>query len=646
MEVSAKPCVIFHLKLLRDFNTTCPFSAYFEFAPKKEIDFKVPFILEDKYFSKIKDKFMTYIFLNIGDIKIKFLVTLYYDENHMTIFKSKKIGFCFEVINQISYDEDKFPLEEISFKDGNDSNILVKDYDNIGNKYRRRFLVVNAPNEINLPLKNLNNLKHNMSYKIVVLPKTQILVYEIRKSEEIFKNDINLEEFKILQNRIEKVMREKQEDEMITIFNSLQLYNTYFDQILINKEDFDWKLAEFQAFYFYHAFKLFFHSEIEKDDRIRKFYRLSESVFSTNYETLLCNLNMSIYDKILAIKSLYEMLYNDFINKKNKTLLVGEYAFIDLNENKNSCYNIAFKFINNIIDNLREDSLIFYPTLQANSGKGIDLNSQDNKNEIFEISMLNEEMIKRHLKSLIPKFIFIVKHPSINDSRGVSIRNTGTIFIYEDNIFHNDIGYNIEDYILKLPNDAAVNVSFILFHEIFMHKKFRLDMVSIDGKKTPIKFIGLKFDIKSFFYTNEKANLDCLAIYTKKKEKLKSLPENGERGRMFEYFFGNEDKIGKPLIYILKTYIGFGDLINKVNLVVDRDADKLLDYINKKIQDGNAKPLLKNELLNRKRKREELKDIIVNNNSDFESEEEEEEEDDSESCFNEEEKYILDEVII
>ena len=144
-----------------------------------------------------------------------------------------------------------------------------------------------------------------MSYKIVVLPKTQILVYEIRKSEEIFKNDINLEEFKILQNRIEKVMKEKQEEEMITIFNSLQLYNTYFDQILINKEDFDWKLEEFQAFYFYHAFKLFFHSEIEKDDRIRKFYRLSESVFSTNYETLLCNLNMCIYDKILAIKSFY-----------------------------------------------------------------------------------------------------------------------------------------------------------------------------------------------------------------------------------------------------------------------------------------------------------------------------------------------------
>ena len=138
--------------------------------------------------------------------------------------------------------------------------------------------------------------------------------------------------------------------------------------------------------------------------------------------------------------------------------------------------------------------------------------------------------------------------------------------------------------------------------------------------------------------------MDCLAIYTKKKEKLKNLPENGESGRMFEYFFGNEDKIGKPLIYILKTYIGFGDLINKVNLVVDRDVDKLLDYINKKIQDGNAKLLLKNELLNRKRKREELKDIIENNNSDFESEEEEEE-DDSESCLNEEEKYILDEVI-
>jgi len=645
MEVSAKPCVIFHLKLLKDFNPTSPFSAYFEFDPTKEIDFKVPFKLEDRYFSKIKDKFMTYIFLKFGDIKVKFLITLYYDENHMTIFKSKKIGVCFEVINQISYDSDKFPFEEISFKDGSEDNIVVKDYDNIGNKYRRRFLVVNAPSEINLPIKNLNNLKLNLSYKVVVLPKTKILVYEIKKPENIIKKDINLDEFKILQNRIEKVMNEKKEDEIREISNILQSYNTYFDQILINKEDFDWKLEEFQAYYYYYAFKLFFRSESENNDRIRKYYRMSNSVFSKNYETLLCAFNINTYDKILAIKSLYEMLCYDFINKKNKNLLIGEYTFMDLYENKNSCYNTAIKFINNIIDNLREDSLIFYPILQVNSGKGIDLNSGDNINEIFEISMLNEEMIKRHLKALIPKFIYIVKHPSINDSRGATIRSTGTIFIYEDNIFHNDIGYNIEDYLLKLPNDAAINVSFTLSHEIFMHKKFRSDMVSIDGKKTPVKFIGLKFDIKSFFYTNKKINLDCLAIYTQKKDKLKNVPEKGESGRMFEYFFGNEDKIEKPLIYILKTYIGFGDLINKVNLLVDRDADKLLDYITKKIQDGNAKPLLQNDLLNRKRKRDELKDIIEINDSDLESDEEEEE-DDSESCLNEEEKFILDEVIL
>ena len=38
MEVSAKPCVIFHLKLLKDFNNSCPFSAYFEFDPKKELN--------------------------------------------------------------------------------------------------------------------------------------------------------------------------------------------------------------------------------------------------------------------------------------------------------------------------------------------------------------------------------------------------------------------------------------------------------------------------------------------------------------------------------------------------------------------------------------------------------------------------------
>jgi hypothetical protein len=45
-----------------------------------------------------KDEFKTNIFLTTENNKIKFLITLYYGENHISIFKSNNIGGCFEVI--------------------------------------------------------------------------------------------------------------------------------------------------------------------------------------------------------------------------------------------------------------------------------------------------------------------------------------------------------------------------------------------------------------------------------------------------------------------------------------------------------------------------------------------------------------------
>jgi hypothetical protein len=62
---------------------------------------------------------------------------------------------------------------------------------------------------------------------------------------------------------------------------------------------------------------------------------------------------------------------------------------------------------------LKEDSFIFLPLLQVNSGYSLDLNTNGEKKEIFELSMINVKMIQRHLKHLMPKFIFRVNHPSI-----------------------------------------------------------------------------------------------------------------------------------------------------------------------------------------------------------------------------------------
>ena len=642
-----KPCVIFHIKEGKDLSSTCPFTIRFEFEPEKTIAFNEPFQLKDKLFTKKKDKISTNILITIGEIKMTFLINLYYAENHITIFKSKKIGVSYEIINQISYYGDSKPLEQISFKDADDDNIIVKDYDNIGNQYRRRFLIVNCPIEIDLPIK-YENIKQNSSYKVVVLPTKKILVFQINSEKKNEKTNLDIDGFKLVQNRIDNLINKYSKDELNNISNELKKYNSYFDQALISKEDFDWKFEELQAFYYYHFFRMFYFSKTEKNDKLKEYYNNAIKIFCYNYKILLNTFEINIYNKILAIKSLYSIINYDSTNDKNKNYLIGSYTFMTYKSCKEQCYIYSMKYLNEIIEELKEDSFIFYPILQVNSGSNIDLNSEDSKNEIFEISMLNVEMIKNHLKSLMPKFIFIAKHPTIDDTRGAIIKNTGIIFIYESNIFHNTLGYSIEEYKSRLPKDAAINISFTLSHEIFMHQKFRSDMTSPDGKKTPLKFIDLRFNIKTFYFANNKNDLDCLAIFSKSGDKLKTIPDKGESGRMFEYFFEDPDRIENNIIHILKSYLGFGDLIDNVGLVINRKVDELINYINQKFKDKNVKPLLENEFLNKKREREELKDDIETDQKESDNERKKEKtgnETENKTSWNEEKEYFLNQVI-
>jgi hypothetical protein len=90
---------------------------------------------------------------------------------------------------------------------------------------------------------------------------------------------------------------------------------------LLNKEDFEWKYDELCAFYFYHAFHLFILSKTEKK---MSYYRLSLNSFKENYIKLFSFYELNIYDKILAVVSLYLILTFDNINE-NKNFILGEY---------------------------------------------------------------------------------------------------------------------------------------------------------------------------------------------------------------------------------------------------------------------------------------------------------------------------------
>ena len=633
-----KPSVLFHI--INDPNYPVKnFYVTFEFARNKKIDLNQRFIIEKKYFSKLKDKFKTNICLNIDNKKYKFLITLYYEENHMTIFKSLNIGICCEIIHIFS-EQTGIPLNNIQFNSG--KNIFsVLHYDTIGNNFRRRFLLINCPQNINLKINKINKMKANESYKINILPNDII----VQESKPIFSEKkiemTKLMKYKKIIQKIDVIIQKGKDklnpNEIKTTIDELKDYDNYFNQYLLNKGEYIWTKEEFISYYYYYKFKLFLNYAYVGDFREVVYYYHSLKIFTNIYEELAKITNVNYYEKICSIVSLYIRLKGDCECKENKTHSIGEYKILNLNHNNIKCYNLAYDFITKIIENIKENSFIFLPILQVNSGFGKDINNEKEQ-EIFDLSMINVNMIKNHLKLLMPKIIFLVRHPNISKKRGSFIPSTGNIFLYESTIFRNKLGKTIDDIRDKYPEDSAIIVSFTILHEIFMHKKLRDNIEFVPGKETPSKFINSKLEIKNFYYSNIK-NKDPLSIYQKDNKKINEVPIEGESGKMLESFFENKEF---EIMNYLKKYLGFGDLLGKVYLITDKSSDNLHSYIQNKINEGKIQPLIKEKDNKNKTKKynnnENDSDI---NEVNMEEDEEDEEEEDESSELSEETKRIM-----
>ena len=229
-------------------------------------------------------------------------------------------------------------------------------------------------------------------------------------------------------------------------------------------------------------------------------------------------------------------------------------------------------------------------------------------------------MIKKHLLQLMPKLIIRVRHPEIKTKRGSLIGSTGVIFIYEDSIFRNNMGYTVPQIMIEHPKDAAINIGITIFTELFMFMKIRSNINSIQEIETPCKFFSDKFDITNFYYTNIKNSLDCLAIYTDDIKLLGSIPKKGESGRILEYFFEYNNK---HIINFLKSYLGYGELLSKTKLFTKNNLDELQSLIYNKYL-NNSVSRLYDYKLKVKHRRDELNESENDENNSLLSEEQEE----------------------
>ena len=590
----------------------------FSFLKEKITNLNFPYLLKDQYFSKLKDKIKTKIFLFLEKIKIEFPLTLYYGENHITIFKSKKIGVCYEIIKQLSYEnKNENEIKEITFQYDKSNKFTISYFDTLDNIYRKRILVVNVPIILDLKNINFNKIKNGLSYKISIFPSNYALIQRIKEVVEHKIIEIDNETISDINIKIPMIFDSKtKSEEKEKLYNEIKekvlSSKKYFNQDLIKLKKKDWDFYSYSSFYNFYRFHLLVLSKNE-DINILNYFKKAIKIFE-DINLQLVNLKLSDYEKILALCSLHNSLIIDCYDENNKNHDCGEYYLIDTKNIDYKCYKLSLEFINKIINNLREDSAIFYPILEANSGFSKNINSDDEK-EIFEISMLNIENIKNHLLSLIPRIIFRVKNYNFKSKSEVIIKTTGTIFLYETTIFNNNLKLDIEDILDKYPEDSAIIISFTILHELFMHKKLRDNDEFVSGRETPAKFIGKKFKIENFYYTNIKNNLDCLSIYNKDENKLKQPSEDGECGRMFEYFF---ETPAFHTIYFLKNFLGLGELLNKVNLFVHKDFEELQKFILDKFKNDKLTPLMICKLLGIKENKileyNEKKDIDINDN--------------------------------
>ena len=105
----------------------------------------------------------------------------------------------------------------------------------------------------------------------------------------------------------------------------------------MNKEEEKWEIEEFQAFYYFYIFRLFFKSKTNKDSLRKEYFRLAVKIFSEKYNELMIMCELNSYEKISAITSLYKILIYNCDENGNKEHSIGEYKILLASNPKLEC---------------------------------------------------------------------------------------------------------------------------------------------------------------------------------------------------------------------------------------------------------------------------------------------------------------------
>ena len=533
------------------------FENVIQINPNQEYTIEIPISV----FKGRKDRIVTKIVMMKNDFQITSFFNIYYGHNFANCFLGikelfKTYEFLFRNFNEINQ---LFFLNDTNFN-----------YDFFGStKDRRRVLIINSPSKIYInykifSLQNLEYLRDNRDTnsfqlsiydlndkKIVTQPIYLEEDIDINISTELFKNFYNdfkignqIKDEEILQKEIKKYFKEIPYKHFKYIFKNEDFINHLY----------------ICMYYLYKKISKYEQNIIKSAiDKLEKYYAI------LNNDNII-----ELYQKIITLKAIAIALKDKIKNSTNINDTLNNFNLTIYNKKKikeTPLYNISINFIKELIQKLNGDSKLFYPLLLLDSGIGFYENES-----IYTFNMLSPEMVIEHLNECLNSLIVLTERTNNYINKAYNFKLTGNTIINERKIFKTfnktkEEEEQIINNILFAKNedllyDNSIIVIKNVLHELFGHKKFKLDFY----ESSPKNFFTINGDLKCFQEAKEIRNNKAVIKKNYLKNKnfyiLKD-PEKGESGRFLEFFFDS-------------TY--FGDVSNIIDKV--KNLRKIIKNVN------------------------------------------------------------------
>ena len=344
---------------------------------------------------------------------------IYYGDKELAIFDTfqnklrKRIGLVNIVPEKLNFIEEihqQYP--EFEFQNQKSYQILVR----IPIEGNIQYSIANCEFNINNNrLKSQKNNKYNF-----ILNKNDSLSGLLSFKNEFFSSWLKNLKY------IERNDAKMKIDELIEKYKVLQIEKSYYDNIM-NYDNLEIIDIDIFLLMFYYLMLLEIKEIKDNDDKnaelIGKLYGFEK--FNDNYEKNISeikNLNISIKDKLLLIKSFNKIFSNSL--KSGEKINYINIINIEKEEPTNP-YIRAIQFIKDIIINLKEESRLFEIFLYLDSDSIENLLIKREKNSVqfidnfgnnkqidysknpteYGVSMANIDEVRSHLFKLIPKYI-------------------------------------------------------------------------------------------------------------------------------------------------------------------------------------------------------------------------------------------------